>query len=420
MKERHAARRSRWWTRSRPVSGGVLAVVSMVGLSNPAVAQISDGVVKLGVLTNMSGISADNTGRGSVVAAQMAIEDFGGSVLGKPIELVFADHRNKPDVGLEIARRWLDAEKVDAIVDVPISSIALGVQELTRERKRVFLISGGGSSDLTGKACSPYGIQWTYDTFALANVAARALIAKGLNTWYFVTADYAFGHALERDATAVLKAAGGRVVGSARHPFATADFSSFLLQAQASGAKVVALANSGDDTISALKQAVEFGLAAGGQQIVGLHVGLVDTHALGLNAAQGMVFTDGFYWDADDEARAWSNRFFARHKAMPTMNQAGVYSAVTHYLRAVEASGTDEADAVVAAMRATPVNDFFAHHGVIREDGRMVHDMYLMRAKAPAASKSEWDLYEILARVPGEEAFRSLEDGECPIQKAAR
>jgi branched-chain amino acid transport system substrate-binding protein len=417
MNEHLAAGRSRWWGRSRALGGVVIVVLSLAGRSSPAAAQISDGVVKLGVLTNLSGISADNTGRGSVVAAQMAVEDYGGSVRGKPIELVFADHLNKPDVGLAIARRWLDAEKVDAIVDVPISSIALAVQGLTRERKRVFLISGGGSSDLTGKAFSPYGIQWTYDTFALANVAARALIAKGLKSWYFVTADYAFGHALERDATAVLKSAGGRVVGTTRHPFATADFSSFLLQAQASGAQVIALANSGDDTLSALKQAVEFGLTAGGQQIVGLHIGLVDTHALGLKAAQGMVLTDGFYWDADDEARAWSNRFFARHKAMPTMNQAGVYSAVTHYLRAIDASGTDEAGAVVAAMRAKPVNDFFAHHGVIRQDGRMVHDMYLMQAKAPAASKGEWDLYEILARVPGEEAFRSIEDGECPIRK---
>ncbi|HEY1364791.1 MAG TPA: ABC transporter substrate-binding protein [Xanthobacteraceae bacterium] len=400
----------------------VTCVASAAALASAAVAQqpatgaaISDDVVKIGVLNDMSSLYSDGTGKGSLTAAQMAVADFGGRVRGKPIEVIGADHLNKPDVGAMIARTWYDTNQVDAIVDVPTSSVALAVQQITKEKDRVLLISGGGSSDLTGSACSPNGIHWTYDTYALSNVAGKAMVARGEDAWYFITADYAFGLALERDAANVVRGSGGKVLGAARAPLNTQDFSSFLLQAQASRAKVVALANAGGDTQNAIKQAYEFGLQRQGQKLLALLLNITDAHSLGKEAAQGMIATEGFYWDMDDASRAFSRRFFEKEGHMPTMIQAGVFSAVMHYLKAIDAAGTDAAKPVIAQMKAVPVNDFFARNGHIREDGRMVHDMYLVEVKSPAESKSEWDLYKVLATVSGDEAYRPLEAGGCPL-----
>lgn len=381
-----------------------------------AFAQVSDNVVKIGVLNDQSGVYADLAGNGSVIAARMAVEDFGGKVLDKPIEVIFADHQNKPDVATPIVNQWIDIDKVDAVVDVPTSSVALAVQEITKNKNRVHLNSTAGTSDLTGKACSPTGIHWTYDTYALANSTGRALTADGGNTWFFITADYAFGHALEKDTSAAVIAQGGKVLGSVNTPFPNQDFSSFLLQAQASGAKVIGLGNAGGDTINAIKQAQEFGITAGGQRLAGLLVFISDIHSLGLQVTQGLVLTTAFYWDRNDETRAWSKRFGERNGGrMPTMVQAGVYSAVHHYLAAIKAAGTDEAKAVVAKMREMPVNDFFAQNGQVRADGRMVHDMYLVQVKSPQESKYPWDYYKILRVVPGNEAFRPMDQGGCPL-----
>jgi branched-chain amino acid transport system substrate-binding protein len=345
----------------------------------------------------------------------MAAEDFGGSVKGKKIEIIGADHQNKPDVGISIARTWYDNERVDAIADVPTSSIALAVSTLTREKNKVFLVSGGGTSDLTGPQCSPNTIHWTYDTYALSNVAGKAMLERGEDTWFFLTADYAFGQALERDATNVVNKGGGKVLGSVRHPLNSSDFASFLVQAQASKAKVIAFANAGGDASNAAKQANEFGIVAGGQKILALLMSVTDAHALGLQYGQGLILTEGFYWNKDEETRAFSKRYFDKIGRMPTMYQAGVYSAVMHYLKAVEATGTDEAKAVIAKIKATPVNDFFAHGGKVREDGRMVHEMYLVQLKKPGESKDEWDIYNILATIPGDQAFRPLNEGNCPL-----
>jgi branched-chain amino acid transport system substrate-binding protein len=401
-----------------------LAAVVAAGLAlavsgTAANAQISDDVVKIGVLTDMSSLYADATGKGSLAAVEMAVADYGGKVKGKPVEVISADHQNKPDVGVAIARNWYDNEKVDAIFDVPTSSVALPVSALTREKNKININSGGGSSDITGVACSPNTVHWTYDTYALSNVAGKAMVKRGEDTWFFVTADYAFGMALERDAANVVKESGGTVVGDVRHPLNSSDFSSFLLQAQASKAKVVALANAGGDTTNALKQASEFGITKGGQKMIALLQEITDTHALGLKETQGLIVTDAFYWDMNDETRAFSNRFNAKVGHMPTMIQAGLYSATMHYLKAIEAIGTDEAPKVMAQMRATPINDFFAKNGKIRIDGRMVHDMYLFEAKKPEESKGEWDLYKLIATVPGDEAFRLLDKGGCPLVKAA-
>ena len=380
-------------------------------------AQISDDVVKIGVLTDMNSLYSDATGTGSLIAAQMASEDFGGKVKGKPIEVVGADDQNKPDAGSNIARQWYDTGKVDAIVDVPTSFIALAVQQITREKNKVFLMSGPGTSDLTGSACSPNGIHWTYDTYALSKVGGKAMVERGEDTWFFVTADYAFGHALERDAADVVKANRGKVLGAVRAPLNTNDFSSFLLQAQASRAKVIALANAGGDTQNAIKQAAEFGILQRGQKLLALLFNITDAHSLGLATAQGMILTEGFYWDMDDASRAFSKRFLQRAGHMPTMIQAGVYSALTHYLKAIDALGTDEGKAVVDKMKAMPIHDFFAHDGHIRADGRMVHDMYLVQVKTPSESKGEWDVYKILATVPGDEAYRPLSAGGCSLVK---
>jgi branched-chain amino acid transport system substrate-binding protein len=393
------------------------AGVALAALASPAGAQtISDDVVKIGVLTDMSSLYADATGKGSVAAVQMAVADYGGKVKGKPVEVVYADHQNKPDVGISVARNWYDNEKVDAIFDVPTSSVALPISALTREKNKININSGGGSSDLTGPACSPNTVHWTYDTYALSNVAGKAMVKAGEDTWFFVTADYAFGQALERDAANVVTSNGGKVLGDVRAPLNTSDFSSFLLQAQASQAKVIGLANAGGDTTNALKQAAEFGIMPG-QKMIALLMEITDVHSLGVKATQGLIVTDAFYWDRDDESRAFSKRFYEKVGHMPTMIQAGLYSATMHYLKAIEAIGTDEAPKVMEQMRKMPINDFFAKNGKIRIDGRMVHDMYLFEVKKPEESKGEWDLYKLIATVAGDEAFRPMDKGGCPLVK---
>jgi branched-chain amino acid transport system substrate-binding protein len=395
-------------------AAALMAGLAIVAFGLPANAQISDDVVKIGVLTDMSSLYADATGKGSVAAVQMAIADYKGKL---KVEMISADHQNKPDVGVSIARNWYDNEKVDAIFDVPTSSVALPISALTREKNKIHINSGGGTSDLTGVACSPNTVHWTYDTYSLSNVAGKAMVKRGEDTWFFVTADYAFGQALERDASNVVKESGGKVLGNVRHPLNSSDFSSFLLQAQASKAKVIGLANAGGDTTNALKQAAEFGITDAGQKMIALLQEITDTHSLGIKATHGLIVTDAFYWDMNDETRAFSKRFNDKVGHMPTMIQAGLYSATMHYLNAIEAIGTDDSQKVMAQMRATPVNDFFAKNGKIRIDGRMVHDMYLFEVKKPEESKGEWDLYKLLATVPGDEAFRPLDKGNCPLVK---
>lgn len=383
----------------------------------PARAQVSDDVVKIGVLTDMSGQWADMNGPGSLLAAQMAAADFGGKVLGKPIEIIGADHLHKADVGVGIARRWIENEKVDAISDVTNSAIALAVQQLTRESNRVALFSSPGTTDLTGKQCSPTGVQWVYDNYSNAVGPIKALIDKGNDSFFIVTADFAFGHSLEKIASEAIKAGGGKVVGTVRHPFGANDLSAFLLPAQASKAKVIMLATAGKDMTTAIKQANEFGITAGGQVLTAPVMFVSDVHALGLPTAQGISFIEGFYWNQNDETRAFAKRFFEARKAMPTALQAGVYSSVTHYLKAIQAAGTDEAKAVAAKMRELPVNDFFAKNGKLREDGRMVHDMLLVQVKKPSESKAPWDYYNVVATVPGEQAFLPLAQSECALVK---
>ena len=397
------------------LAAALAAGAAMVLSAGAAHAQISDDAVKLGVLTDMSSLYSDATGKGSLAAVQMAVADFGGKVKGKPIAVLSGDHQNKPDVGVNIVRNWIDNDKMDALFDVPTSSVALALSTLMTEKNKIFMNSGAGSSDLTGKACSPIFVHYTYDTYALSNVAGKAMVKRGEDTWFFVTADYAFGHALERDAANVVKENGGKVLGDVKHPLNSSDFSSFLLQAQASKAKVVALANAGGDTTNALKQAAEFGLTQGGQKMIALLQEITDSHSLGLKQAQGLILTDGFYWDMNDETRAFSKKFMEKVGHMPTMIQAGLYSATMHYLQAIDATGTDDTAKVMAQMKKTPIHDFFAKNGHIREDGRMVHDMYLFQVKKPSESKGEWDLYNLLATVPGDEAFRPMDKGGCPF-----
>jgi branched-chain amino acid transport system substrate-binding protein len=387
----------------------------MTLLSSAALAQISGDAVKIGVMNDQSGLYADLAGQGSVEAARMAVEDFGGSVNGAPIEVLSADHQNKPDVGSNIVREWIDVQDVDVVVDVPTSSVALAVTEIVKEKDRVFLVSGAATTELTGAACSPNTIHWTYDTYALAVGTGRAMVQEGGDSWFFITADYAFGHQLEADTAAIVEKEGGQVLGSVRHPLSSSDFSSYLLQAQGSGAKVIGLANAGTDTTNAIKQANEFGITQAGQQLASLLMFLTDIDALGLDVAQGLVMTTGFYWDMNEETRAWSERFNERAGQMPTMVQAGVYSAVTHYLNAIKEVGSDQAKAVVDQMRATPVNDFFAKDGRVREDGRMVHDMYLAQVKTPEESKGRWDYLKILRTIPADQAFLPIEESTCPL-----
>jgi branched-chain amino acid transport system substrate-binding protein len=393
------------------MAAGLLAL----WLAAPANAQISDDVVKIGVLNDQSGLYADLAGPGSVVAARMAVEDFGGTVLGKPVEIVVADHQNKADIGAAIARQWFDVDKVDMAIDFANSSVALAVEQLAKDRNRIAIATAVGTTDFTGKACTPNEASWLYDSYALTTSLAREVTKQGRDTWFFVTVDYAFGHSLEADTTKAVLAAGGKVLGGVRHPLNNADFSSYLLQAKASGAKVVALANGGGDMINATKQAHEFGLVEGGQSLVSLLVFITDVHSLGLQAAQGLTFVTGFYWDRNDESRAFAKRFEARHKSMPTMVHASVYSAVRHYLRAIAAAGTDEAKAVLAKMRELPVDDFYARGARLRRDGRLVHDMYLAQVKKPSESKGPWDYYKILGTIPGDQAFQSLAAGGCPL-----
>jgi branched-chain amino acid transport system substrate-binding protein len=378
-------------------------------------AEISGGIVKLGVLTDETGVLSTPSGEGSIEATRMAVEDFGGKAAGKPIEIIHADHQNKTDIGAAIARRWIDVDGVDAIIDVPNSAIVLAVQEIAKEKNRVLLVSTAATADLTGKACSPVGVHWTWDTYAVAASAAKAIVLQGGDSWFFLTADYAFGHAMQRDATRFIEASGGKVIGSVRHPLGTADFASFLLQAQSSRAKIVGIVNGGSDMTNSIKQAAEFGIARGGQRLAAISAVITDVHAVGLADAQGLLLAESFYWDRTEESRQWSKRFFARRGAMPTQMQAGVYSAVMHYLKAVDALGSDEAKAVVAKMRDMPIHDFFADSGLLRADGRMVHDMYLVEVKKPEESHYPWDYYKILKTIPGEEAFRPMSEGGCPL-----
>jgi branched-chain amino acid transport system substrate-binding protein len=398
---------------------GVLAVAAtMVFSISGADAEISDGVVRIGVLNDQSSLYADAAGPGSVLAAQMAVEDFGPLGPGIKVEVVSADHQNKPDVGSAIVRRWLDVDGVDAIVDVPNSGVALAVNEIVRGSKHAFLASSTASSDLTGKFCSPNTVQWTFDTWSIANATVKSVAQRGGSSWFFLTADYAFGYALERDGSAAVAANGATVVGSVRHPIGTSDFSSFLLQAQSSKAKVIGLANAGGDTSTAIKQAAEFGIPQGGQTIAALLVFISDIHSLGLQTAQGLLFTEAFYWDLTDDTRAWSKRFAARNGGkMPTMNHAGVYSSVLAYLIAVKAANSDDARVAVAEMKKAPIDDKLFGRVVVRADGRAIHNMYLFRVKTPSESKGPWDYYTLVNTIPANQAFRPMDQGGCPMVK---
>jgi branched-chain amino acid transport system substrate-binding protein len=414
------------------LSGALLSLFAGVALANgkpptkeaapaaPKAVKISDDVIKIGVLTDFSGVYSDLSGQGSLVGAQMAVDEVTGGtgkLLGKKVEVVSADHQNKADVAASKARTWFDVEKVDLITDLTNSAAALAVQELGKDKGRMVMITGAGSTALTGKNCSPTGIHWMYDTYALANGTGSAVLKEGGNSWYFLTADYAFGHSLESDTSTIVKTKGGKVLGTSRHPLNTTDFSSYLLQAQASGAKILGLANAGGDMINAVKQAKEFGLTDSGIQLAGLLVFISDIHSLGLESTQGMYLTEGFYWDLDDKSRAWSKGFFDRTKKQPTMDHAGVYSSVYNYLKAIEATGTDEAGAVVKHLRSITINDPVIRNGKLREDGRLVHDMYLFQVKKPSESKKPWDYYTVKQTIPGDQAFKPLAQSECPLVK---
>jgi branched-chain amino acid transport system substrate-binding protein len=380
-------------------------------------AQVSDDLVRIGVLNDQSGVYADFGGPGSVVAARMAVEDAGGKVLGKPVDVVLGDHQSKADVGAAIARQWFDADKVDMAIGFDNSSVALAVEQIALQKNRIAIAAAVATTAFTGKDCTPNEASWLHDSYALTNTLARSVVGRGGDSWFFLTVDYAFGYSLEADATSAIAASGGKVLGRVRHPLNTADFSSYLLQAQASGAKVVALANAGGDMINATKQASEFGLSRSGQTLASLLAFITDIHTLGLPAAQGLRFVTGFYWDRDDDTRAWSKRFLDRHGRIPSGAQASVYSAVRHYLRAIEAAGTDAALPVMEKMRAIPVDDFYARGGRLREDGRLLHDMYFVQVKTPAESTGPWDYYKILATIPGEQAFRPAGEDGCPLIK---
>jgi branched-chain amino acid transport system substrate-binding protein len=389
--------------------------LTAVGLIAVAQAQ-APAPLKIGVMEGFSGVYGDLTA-GEVEAMQMAIEDVGGKVLGRPVEILSADHQTKPDVGAQIARRWYDVDGVKMITGLGTSSVALAVRKISQEKGVIDIITGAASADLTGPACSETGAHWVYDTYALAQVTGSALVKSGGDSWYFLTADYAFGHALERDVTAVVKSAGGKVLGGVRHPLSTQDFSSFLLQAQSSKAKVIGLANAGQDTINSIKQAGEFGIAKGGQKLAGLLVFATDVQSLTLPVAQGLVLTEAFYWDLNDETRAWTKRYRAKKDRLPSMLTAGVYSSTLHYLKAVQAAGTDDAKPVMAKMRELPVNDVMTKNGKLREDGRLVRDMYLFEVKSPSESKGKDDIYKLISTVPGDQAYRPLKDGKCPFVK---
>jgi branched-chain amino acid transport system substrate-binding protein len=395
-----------------------LTALALVVAASAAQAQISDGVIKIGVLSDMSSLYADLDGAGSVLAAQMAVEDFGAAAKGMKVEIISADHQNKPDVGSAVARQWFDTDKVDLITGTTNSGVALAVNQITKDKGKAFIVSGAATADLTGKSCSPNTIHWTYDTWMLANGTGNAIVKTGGDTWFFLTADYAFGHALERDTEAVVLKSGGKVLGKVRVPLNTQDFSSFLLQAQASKAKIIGLANAGGDTRNSIKQAAEFGIVKGGQNLAGLLVFLTDVHALGLPTAQGLIFTETFYWDMNDQTRAFTKRFIARNKNVyPTMIHAGVYAGVLHYLKAVEALKSDDGTKVIAKMKEMPTDDPLFGKGTVRVDGRKIHPAYLFEVKKPSESKAEWDYYKLRATIPADQAFRPLKDGECPLVK---
>jgi branched-chain amino acid transport system substrate-binding protein len=404
-------------TRLRTTGRSILALGGLLAAST-AFAQapaISDDVIRIGVIEDMSGVYADITGKGAVAAAQMAIDEMGGKVLGRPVELVSADHQNKPDIAASIARKWFDDSRVDAILDVASSSPALAVLEVAKEKKKIITLSSPGSTRITNENCGPYVAHWAYDTYAIAQSTGQALVRQKYDTWFFVTADYAFGQGLQSEATRVIDENKGRVLGSVKVPVGTADFGSALLLAQSSGAKVVALANAGNDTINSIKQASQFGLTQSGQKLATLGGFINDIHGLGLQEAQGLTITEASYWDTNDETRAWSKRFFDKVNAMPNMLQTGTYSSVLHYLKAVTAAGTDETEAVMKAMRTQPVDDVFYKNGRIRADGRMVHDMNLYEVKKPSESRAPWDYYKLLAIVPGEQAFQPMEKSTCSL-----
>jgi branched-chain amino acid transport system substrate-binding protein len=397
-----------------------LASLAAIGLcaalAPPATAQ-QPAPLKIGLISDFSSVYSDIGGQGNVEATKMAIEEFGGSMFGKPIELITADPQSKADVAAALARKWYENEGVDVIIDLPTSATALAAMEMSKQFEKIMIITDAASSDITGKSCSPYTAHWTYDTYANAHTVGSAIVKNGGDTWFFITADYVFGHSIERDTGDVVRAAGGKVLGSARTPLNTADFSSFLLQAQASKAKIIGLANGGADTINSIKQAAEFGIVAGGQNLAGIVMFISDIHSLGLKLAQGLIITEAYYWDLNDRTRAFGKRFFERMKKMPTMNQAATYSATLHYLNAVKAAGTRDTKPVLAKMRSTPVRDAFTDNGVLREDGRMVHSMFLLEVKKPEESKAPWDYYKVLAEVPGDQAFRPMKDGGCPLVK---
>ncbi len=392
----------------------VIGAVVAISLTAAGATGKEQQPVKIGVLTDMTSIYSQHGGPGSVEAAHMAVEDFGGSVLGKPIEILFADDRNDTGLGVSIARRWY-AEGVDAITDVANSAVALAVQQLSRELKKIVLFSSPASADLTGQNCSPYAVDWTYDTYALAHGTPHAIVRSGGNSWFFIAADYAFGYAMQRDASNVIRSDGGTVLGSVFVPLGMPDFSQYLLQAKTSAAKVVGLAISGQEMISAIKQASEFSIVQDGQRLAGLLVFITDVHSLGLETAQGLLMTTAYYWDQNDKTRAWAERFFSKMKRMPTMVQAGVYGAITHYLKAVQAAGSKDADAVMAKMREMPINDFMTHDGKLRIDGRVMRDMYLFEVKKPAELEYPWDYFKLLQTIPADEAFRPLNEGGCPL-----
>ncbi|TBY82369.1 ABC transporter substrate-binding protein [Rhizobium leguminosarum] len=396
----------------------IASVAFLLASSTAVLAQsATDGKVKIGILNDQSGVYADFGGKSSVEAAKMAVEDFGGKVLDVPVEIVDADHQNKADIASNIARQWYDTEQVDAIMELTTSSVALAVQAIGKEKKKIDIVTGAATTDLTGKACSPYGFHWAYDTHALAVGTGGALVKQGGDSWFFLTADYAFGYSLEQQTSDYVKASGGTVVGAVRHPLSSQDFSSFLLQAQSSGAKVIGLANAGLDTSNAIKQAAEFGITQGGQHLAALLFTLAEVHGLGLEAAQGLTLTEGYYWNRDDESRAFAKKFFARTGKMPNMVHAGTYSAVTQYLKAVQKAGTDETEAVAKQLHEMPVDDVFGRGGTVGANGRMIHDMYLLQVKKPSESKEPWDYFNVLATIPGKEAYIDPAKSGCDLVK---
>ena len=403
--------------RRSAIAAAALIVAATAGAQAQTGDKISDGVVKIGLIEDMSGLYADITGVGAVTAAQMAVDDFGGKVLGQPIEVIHADHQNKPDIASSTAREWFDAQHVDALLDVAASATALAAIEVAKQKNKIVVLNGPGAVRITNEACTAVSVHYTFDNYALSHGTGGAMVRQGYDTWFFITADYAFGHDLEQNTAAVVMENGGKVLGEIRVPLNNSDFSSALLQAQASRAKVIGLANAGGDTINSIKQAAEFGIIRGGQRMAGLLVFINDINSLGLEAAQGMLLTDGFYWDRDEETRAWSQRYFKLMNRMPNMVQAGIYSSTQHYLQAVAAAGTDETAAVMAKMKSMPIHDFFAKNGRIREDGRMMHDMYLQEVKKPSESRGPWDFYKLVATIPAEEAFAPLAQSKCPLVK---